>query len=227
MNSIEKFFKNYVYMRPRAVIPKITLSEILGGNSSIQLEELNVANGNVSIIELLCLVSLVKKYNPKRLFEIGTFDGRTTLNIAQNAPADAKVYTLDLLKEKKDQTALYMASAEKKFIDKDTVGQRYAGKDAGKITQLYGDSANFDYSPFLNSIDFIFVDGAHSYEYVVSDSQNALKLLRGKGIIVWHDYDTIYRGGRGLTRALNELYRKKMKEMKRIEGTSLVFLLRE
>ena len=38
-------------------------------------------------------------------------------------------------------------------------------------------------------MDFIFVDGSHSYDYVLNDSRKALSLLRGgKGIILWHDY---------------------------------------
>jgi predicted O-methyltransferase YrrM len=38
-------------------------------------------------------------------------------------------------------------------------------------------------------MDFVFIDGSHDYDYVLNDSEVALKLLRnGRGVIVWHDY---------------------------------------
>ena len=36
-------------------------------------------------------------------------------------------------------------------------------------------------------MDFIFVDGAHSYDYVKNDSQKAWQMLRSGGIVAWHD----------------------------------------
>jgi hypothetical protein len=35
---------------------------------------------------------------------------------------------------------------------------------------------------------FIFVDGAHSEDYVINDSHIAFKLIKKGGLIVWHDY---------------------------------------
>jgi len=36
--------------------------------------------------------------------------------------------------------------------------------------------------------DLIFIDGSHYYEYVKSDTQNALGCLTAGGLVVWHDY---------------------------------------
>ncbi|MBD3183553.1 class I SAM-dependent methyltransferase, partial [Candidatus Poribacteria bacterium] len=86
---------------------------------------------------------------------------------------------------------------------------------------LYGDSADFDFSPYFGTMDFVLVDGSHSYEYVLSDTDNALKLLKnGKGIILWHDYGH----WDGVTKALNELYESSevFRSLKHIDGTSLV-----
>ena len=52
-------------------------------------------DGNMAPHELETVASIVATVKPKRIFEIGTFDGRTTLNMALNAP-DAQIYTLDL-----------------------------------------------------------------------------------------------------------------------------------
>jgi hypothetical protein len=95
-----------------------------------------------------------------------------------------------------------------------------------KICQLYGDSATFDFTPFFG-MDFIFIDGSHSYEYVLNDSRKAIQLLReGKGVILWHDYATEW--WEGVTKALNDLYLNdsEFKDLKWIAGTSLVYLFK-
>ena len=56
-----------------------------------------------------------------------------------------------------------------------------------KVTFLRSDSAKFDTTPYLNSMDLVFVDGAHSYEYVKNDTEKGLEMLRPGGIIAWHD----------------------------------------
>jgi hypothetical protein len=60
--------------------------------------------------------------------------------------------------------------------------------EQSRITQLYGDSDTFDYSPYCNCMDLIFVDASHSYSYMKSDSENAFKIPSRNGTIVWDDY---------------------------------------
>lgn len=59
------------------------------------------------------------------------------------------------------------------------------------------------YSPWHGQVDFFFVDGAHSYEYVKSDTENALRCVREGGIIAWHDFGR--RGVNGVSRLIGEL----------------------
>lgn len=73
-----------------------------------------------------------------------------------------------------------------------------------KIIQLYGDSARFDFRDFYDLLDFVFVDGAHSYEYAKFDSETAFKLIDSRGFILWHDYGSWPR----VITALEELYNK-------------------
>ncbi len=199
-------------------IPKLKSAAVedVIGNSRFSIAEPITKRGiNVLLYETLVINALVKRYNPKILFEIGTFDGRTTINLAINSPDEAIVYTLDLPLQN---------------IDKSPPGYRFTSKDEeelpekGKIVQLYGDSAKFDYSPYLDRVDFIFIDGNHSYDYVVNDTQVALKLLRqGKGVIVWHDYNA----WNGVTKALNEFQKHHPEfEIRHIAGTTLAILVR-
>jgi predicted O-methyltransferase YrrM len=211
---------------------EVTLCPDLMGNSSfmmlpgtedisIQIREPIEKDGNISIIELFVINLLIKSFNPSSMFEMGTFDGRTTLNMACNSSKAAMIWTIDLLRSKINETALPIVPLERQFIDKNTSGSRYLGSgDRKKISQLYGDTATY-----FSSIDFVFIDASHSYEYVLHDSKTALKLLRdGRGVIVWHDYAL----WDGVTRAVNELYSRtvEFKNLRHITGTSLACLIK-
>jgi len=154
--------------------------------------------------------------------EIGTFDGRTTLNLALNS--DAQVFTLDLPGNM--ETVFQVKGSNEKYMKKQSSGARFSSPPhtglpcVERITQLYGDSASFDFSPWYGKIDLVFVDGAHSYEYVVNDTNIALRLLSPEGgIIVWHDYMV----WPDVTRALHEL-KEKMPSLPlvHVRDTSLV-----
>jgi predicted O-methyltransferase YrrM len=202
------------------------LSEILPEDIPIQVRELTKEYANVSVLELVVIVKLIKHYEPKKLFEIGTFDGRTTLNMACNSSEQAEIYTLDLPKGQLRTTELPIDTRDKATFDEIMTGSRFLGTDCeAKIVQLHGDSATFDFSPYQGDMDFVFIDGSHSYEYVINDSRQALKLLRnGKGIILWHDYSAFWKG---VMKALEELYLtvNEFKGLKHIKETTLVYLL--
>ncbi len=57
----------------------------------------------------------------------------------------------------------------------------------------HSDSRTFDYSPYKNAIDFIFIDGGHDFEIVKNDTEKALEMLSEQGIIVWDDYNPNFK----------------------------------
>jgi predicted O-methyltransferase YrrM len=204
------------------VLPLADINEV-APDKNIVIKNNEFEDGNVSHFELECICRLVKKYQPESIFEIGTFNGRTSYHMAANTPLNTNIITLDLPKTEMANTALRIKSGEKKFINKDRSGEYFMDTEMNKkITQIYADSAQADYTPYNNKMDFIFIDGSHSYEYVISDTQVARKLLRnGKGLILWHDY-----GWNEVIQALNEFYENDpfYKNLKNINGTSLVYL---
>ena len=190
----ELIYAIWSLIRPRLFtkkyVPQVQIASLVPDAVSLRLYEQSKNTANISFEELFVLVELLQISQPTACFEIGTFDGRTTLNMAANTPDDAMVYTLDLPREQVDQTKFSLDPFERFAVMKETSGVRYRGTIwERKIQQLYGDSATFDYTPYRGEIDFVFIDGSHTYEYVLSDSRNALTLLRnGKGTILWHDY---------------------------------------
>lgn len=203
-------------------LPSVAGESLVEASLPVVLRQADGADGNVSVRELVLLAQLVRSRAPTRLFEIGTFDGRTTLALAANAPDDAIVHTLDLPPD--IPTSMALAPAERAFVDKPASGLRVHGTEfATRVRQLYGDSATFDFTPFPS--DFVFADGSHAYEYVLSDSRSArLMLGAGGGTIVWHDYGM----WEGVTRALNELRRDDpyYAGLVHVAGTTLAVLTR-
>lgn len=204
----------------RGLLPVSAYDDLASPAIPVSLPAVLGGSGNVSTEELVALARVVAVRRPATLLEIGTFDGRTTRTLAANAPANAEVITLDLPPE--TPASLPLEARDVVFIDKKASGARFAGTpEAARIRQVYGDSANYDFGKL--QVDFAFIDGSHSYEYVMSDSRRVRALLRGgRGIIFWHDYGGEWEG---VTRALDELAQTpEFAGLRQLEGTTLAFL---
>lgn len=188
---------------------------------SIVLKRAILKGGNTSYEELFLLCAFCKYIDAKEIFEIGTFDGTTTLNLGINTSEKTKIFTLDLPKAMMNQTKFTINESDMIYINKNHSGSKFKGTLVEKrITQLFGDSAAFNFSNFFGNMDFIFVDGSHEYEYVKNDSEIAFKLLGEKGIIAWHDYQI----WDGVTKYLNELALKE--QLYHVKNTCLVLFIR-
>ena len=150
------------------------------------------------------------------IFEIGTYLGGTTLQLAANSKA--KIYTLDL--PPLGHRAYVQPEARDSELDvyTDRPGVRFQGSPyEERIFQLFGDSQAYDFKPYYGGVDLVFVDGCHHNEFVLVDSQNALNMMSAGGIVVWHDYAPY---APGVVQVLNEL--GKQIPLAHIAGTSLV-----
>lgn len=198
-------YYGFAFLKPR--LPVISREQVISVET-LRLAEPEVRSGNMPVSELALICGIIRKEKPRGIFEIGTMNGRTTLNMALNSPADCKIYTLDLPKEGLSETQYQISQRFRQLVDKEISGELFLNKseqefpEKNKITQLFGDSGKFDFSPYENAIDFVFIDGSHDYDYVLNDSEIALKLLRdGKGVILWHDY----RAGMEVVKAIETL----------------------
>ena len=203
-------------------LPQVAWHEIFP-RRRIHLVETEKRNGNVHLGELAVLAQAAAATKPgAEIIEIGTFDGRTTINLAINAPDACPVFTLDLPPE--HPTHFNLDTGERTFIDKPAIGARFKScappwsDKAAKIVQLAGDSATFDWSGHEKKAGLVFVDGSHAYDYVVADSATARALVAPGGLVLWHDYGV----WEGVTRALEQLDAEARLGLKHIRGTSLV-----
>ena len=80
-------------------------------------------------------------------------------------------------------------SSDATIITQSQTGCEYRGSDVEhKITQLYGDSSAFDFSAYFGKMNLVYVDGAHHYDAVKRDSENAIRMLQDGGYVLWDEF---------------------------------------
>jgi predicted O-methyltransferase YrrM len=209
------------FQSSRKMLPTASLEEVFPGSAklSIRLERsLPKAVGNVTMEELAVIAVTCQWLKPSVLFEFGTFNGRTTLNLAANSPAGAKIYTLDI--PDPGQAQLTAEREDGDYHLRERSGNYFRNTEfSPRIEQLWCDSARFDETALRGQVDLVFVDAAHSYDYVASDTTKALAMVRPGGAVMWHDYCSWYPGVYGYLHQLLPGY-----PLKHIERTHLAVL---
>lgn len=210
------------------VLPKRTLEELFPGVRSTDVSVPVSAFPRqdewlLPPVELLTLGAICKHTAPRRIFEIGTYTGLTTLMMARNTSCEAEIFTLDLDPSQRETHVHGLGVGGLPAFE---VGELYCATPfARKIHTLFGNSATFDFSPFYDSIDLVFIDADHTYRFVKADTENAFKMLRAGGTIIWDDYVWYERHPEcaGVTRCLNEL--QKGSSIFRIDGTRVAIYI--
>ena len=147
--------------------------------------------GNVSLLETFLLLAATRVISARRIFEIGTFLGTTTLHLALNTPDDTQIFTLDLDNQHIQEVRQHAADVEATRMHLAAAGSlAFEGTPvAHKIKTVSGNSIAFDFSPWQKSVDLAFIDGGHDLATVQSDTGNAFKIVSdGPSCVLWHDY---------------------------------------
>jgi predicted O-methyltransferase YrrM len=175
--------------------------------------------GGMPAQDLYALLRIVCWIKPRKIFEIGTFQGVTTAHMALNSQAE--IYTLDLPRDMATNLGGYTANDAALLQARDQIGRAYRSFNTnGRIHQLFGDSRTFDYKEYYGSVDLVLVDACHLYDYVMSDSRHALQLLGKKGVVLWHDFGN----SRDVVRAAQHIAREL--PVYHLEGTNIAFYVR-
>jgi len=133
--------------------------------------------------EFLELLKIFQKQNPKYILEIGTANGGSLFCFGKLAKDDATIISIDLPGGKfgggypEWKVPIYKAFTKKNqklyLLRKDSHSQETL-EEVKKI--LNG-----------NQLDFLFIDGDHSYEGVKKDFEMYSPLVKKGGIIAFHD----------------------------------------
>lgn len=187
--------------------------------AEVRLKRCVLDYGNLSYTEVMTICLLIQDTKPKAIFEFGTFNGVTTLQMALNSRDDCRIFTLNLPASGAETAMALGKYSRDKLLHPANAGTATVfdqEPEAVKIEQLLGDSATFDFSRFKRSVDLVFIDACHEYDYVKCDTENALKMIaKSGGVILWHDFPN----APGVMRYLEEMSDKL--EIRHISNTRL------
>ena len=150
--------------------------------------------------EIQALCEIVHRERPRTILEIGTHHGGTFFLFSRVAALDALLISVDLASEdlKPWRTLcadLRMKGQKVSVID----GDSHAISTVERVNRVLGDQ----------KVDFLFIDGDHSYEGVKQDFENYIGFLNDTGIIAFHDINPDYftRFGKRTCSYTGEVYR--------------------
>ena len=156
-------------------------------------------------------LSLVEEYKPKNVLEIGVFCGVTSRNICEllktNFGSDFRFYGLDLFGSTKTSSVdeiepkflenqkfsnplktIYYNFIKKENLNSKISVQNFLKKFSQNIELIEGDTrVTLEIVP-LSEIDFVFLDGGHSYDTVLSDLQKLYDNMKNNSKIVCDDF---------------------------------------
>ena len=125
--------------------------------------------------EIVSLLERVKALEPRRILEIGAASGGTTFLFSAIAREGTTMVSIDLGFDRSRSQAV-------KTIAHPGVELHTLCRDSHQRTTVQEVSAIF-----REAIDFLFIDGDHSYEGVKSDYEMYAGLVRPGGLIAFHD----------------------------------------
>jgi predicted O-methyltransferase YrrM len=121
---------------------------------------------------------------PRKVLEIGSFEGRSSTWIIENlfGPAGGQLFCVDAWEETASAEVFFDANTKLSLTKRPEVSLRkHKGHSADVLTRLISDSHS-------GSFDFIYVDGSHDAADVLFDLTCAFSLCGSGGLIVCDDY---------------------------------------
>ncbi|MFM1792118.1 MAG: hypothetical protein RLZZ252_472 [Bacteroidota bacterium] len=157
-------------------LPQIALNDLLTDRGR-ELAPISFLGGGSMVTDIALLKSLADTIPHCNYFEIGTWRGESVSNIAAVAE---HCTTLNLSAEEMNSLGWPNEYAEL---------HGYFSKNLSNVSHVYGDSKVFNFQGLQKKYDLIFIDGDHSHNFVINDSQKIWdNLMHPQSVVVWHDY---------------------------------------
>jgi hypothetical protein len=155
-----------VWGHDRLTLPELDVEEAFPGfeRAEVTVAALPRHHWASPLTDQIALVKLAVVTQPRRVLEIGSFQGHAALHLAMNLP-HAEITTVDILENHGD---VYRSTPF-----------------AQQITRHVGSAETLPTGP---PFDFIFIDADHRQDEVRRDTRTALGRLAPEGVLVWHDY---------------------------------------
>lgn len=133
--------------------------------------------------ELALLVDLVREMRPARVLEIGTCHGGTLAAWCQCAAPDALIVSIDLPGGEFGGKDARVHDGRMLGFRREGQDLRFYSKDSHEPLTLAAVAPLFH----PEGVDFLFIDGDHTYKGVEADFMDYSSLVRPGGLIAFHD----------------------------------------
>lgn len=143
-------------------------------------------------------VPLIEKAQPRKILEIGCFEGRSTCFMIENATLyndNVEIHCVDTWQGSHELEGTDFAAVEARFdanvnealdkvSDKNIVLYKHKGTSLEQLSKLVVEG-------HLSTFDWVLVDGSHLAVDVLYDAIFAFKLARVGGVIIFDDYNVM------------------------------------
>lgn len=142
-------------------------------------------------MESVALLASMRVVHAQRVFEFCTVLGITTLNLALNTPPGGSVLTLGLNGNCSKRANLHPGCIPFTKTHLNMDGMDFVDSEVtDRISALSGNLTSFDFGPWKNSIDLVFIEGGDKLDEVKSVTEKAFSMIAKDKLtcILWHNY---------------------------------------
>jgi hypothetical protein len=152
------------------------------------------------------LTALISQFKPKLVVEIGSWVGESALAICKGLSPSSKLVCIDhFLGSPGDGSGTFATRVGSEKVKETFLRNTKAYRESGQLTLW--DVSNNEALKIADSkvltIDFLWLDANHEYDFVKHQILDWSKFMAEDGIIAGHDFDT---GFPGVERAVRELF---------------------
>lgn len=151
--------------------------------SQVDISKAQAIGGWMSERELTWLATMVQ--DCINIVEFGSFHGRSTRALADNAPSWARIWAVDPWNgEMVDETGAGLGNVNT-YVMPYFIRNLKDHIDTGKVIPVRKFASNFQ-AP--TKMDMVFIDSDHTKKAVRQDIPHAISMLRPGGLLCGHDY---------------------------------------
>jgi len=143
---------------------------------------------NMQKDDLEIISGIINENKFEDILEIGTYNGYSAIFLINNCKTIKNFVTVDYIPKDRKRTTLKGSGFSPEEIENFSNKLSELKKKYNiKKLEIRTEGSNNFFKDNKKTFDVIIIDGDHSYEQSKRDLENALKVIRKRGVIIMHD----------------------------------------